>query len=164
MLVNTNQSSELQEAFDELYTGLEGANLALVLAEELLESPRVTRLANRRKLNAVIPGVQPQLRLFDWLLSEALDQWELVTGELLELLEAPRSGQTRYGLKTGIFPRTPVDWAKCGTAANYHQHRRRGQDCPRCRKAAVHANAERRARKVLRNNDSERQEEHACVL
>jgi len=69
----------------------------------------------------------------------------VLTGALAILLELPRNSRTRYGVKTGILVKTPLDWTKCGTPANYQAHRRRGQDaCQACRKAVARYNADRR--------------------
>lgn len=41
-----------------------------------------------------------------------------------------------YGIKHNRFPEPPLDWAKCGTPANYRAHLRRGQDpCAECKRA-----------------------------
>jgi hypothetical protein len=43
-----------------------------------------------------------------------------------------------YGARHGRLITAPLDWAACGTAANYAAHRRRGQDaCTACK--AAHA-------------------------
>ncbi len=109
---------------------------------EVIRGKRARRLARRRHA-ATTADTAPLLDTLDWVLSEALDQLEELTGVLVPLLEPPRGSQTRYGLQTGIFPYTPFHGA-CGTPGGYQQHRRRGEDCQPCRKAACEYNAERR--------------------
>lgn len=53
----------------------------------------------------------------------------------------------RYGAKWGRFVQVELDWAKCGTAANYQAHLRRGQKpCRACRQAE----RERKERRKLK--------------
>jgi hypothetical protein len=48
------------------------------------------------------------------------------------------SSRSLYGAKHGRFARSPLDWAKCGTDANYRAHHRRGEKaCAAC--SAAHA-------------------------
>lgn len=45
---------------------------------------------------------------------------------------------------------TPLDWANCGTEANYARHRRLGeQPCRACRAANAQASATRKVRRGL---------------
>jgi hypothetical protein len=50
----------------------------------------------------------------------------------------------RWGAKYGRFLQVPLDWAKCGTEANYTGHLRRGQrPCTACTNAMARARRDR---------------------
>jgi hypothetical protein len=49
-----------------------------------------------------------------------------------------------WGAKHGRFLEVPLDWAKCGSEANYAGHLRRGEKpCAACKKAMNRARRER---------------------
>jgi hypothetical protein len=136
----------LRQAFGELDTTIWSASAYITNALDPLGSAALRRLADRRRLNALIPEAVEQFGLVRWALDQAAETVEKISVDLLDVLEPPRSNRTRYGRKTGIHPHTPIDWGKCGTPAQARQHQRRGQCCPRCnravrdrRKALTHA-------------------------
>lgn len=152
----TTQSQSATVA-DQLSQALELIDGDLILAacwlndvETLLVDPRAIRLANRRIGRRNLDrGAGLDLEALDtlrWLLEEGTEQVAALTGALGVLLEPVRDSNTRYGRKTGILVRTPLDWGRCGTPANYQAHRRRGQDCEICRKAVARYEADRRRR------------------
>jgi len=57
-----------------------------------------------------------------------------------------------YGAKHGRVLKAPIDWAKCGTVANYRGHLRRGEKpCHACREANRRHSLERYyTRKAIR--------------
>lgn len=137
-------ADDLREVLDELSNSLDEASASVdYIEQDLLDSTRASRLARRRE-SSVLTDVAPVLRLFGWFLDEGLTQVDELTNALGPLLEPPHTG--RYGRRHGIYARTPLDWTKCGTPANYQCHRRRGQDaCQACKKAVARYNADRKA-------------------
>jgi hypothetical protein len=140
-------ADDLREALGELDSSLGEASACLsYIEEDLLDSVRASRLARRRQ-SSVISDVAPVLQLFVWFLDEGLQQVEGLTEALAVLLEPPHTGRN-YGRRYGVYVRTPLDWTRCGTPANYWAHRRRGQDaCRACKKAVARYNADRRWRR-----------------
>jgi hypothetical protein len=138
---------ELTEALDNVTGELEMAALWLGDIEELIGSRQAIRLM-RRRWRRCYRGDEfdPSLDLLRWVLDECTEQAETLTGALAVLLDPVRGSRTRYGKRTGVYAHTPYDWGKCGTPAGYQAHRRRGQDCEACRKAAARYEADRRRR------------------
>ena len=155
MIVQSQQApvgtvaGDLNEALTEANECLEIALSDVGYLADVIRSKRARRLARRRNAAIVLPASAPVLDTFDWVLREALDQLDELTGSLTSLLEPPRSSETRYGRKHGIYARTPLDPTKCGTVGGYHAHFRRGQDaCRPCKKAIARYNAEQRRGRV----------------
>lgn len=61
-----------------------------------------------------------------------------------------------YGKSTGIYvdnDKWPLDWARCGSEANYMAHVRRGQKpCDACTKGMLLARSVRRQKQRQRND------------
>lgn len=52
-----------------------------------------------------------------------------------------------YGVRVGRLLTTPLDWAACGTSANYRAHLRRGEKaCDACKAAHARDTTDRRRR------------------
>jgi hypothetical protein len=137
-------SDDLRETLDAFGCGLLAADAAVSEVGNLLDSPHASRLARRRG-STVLTDVPPVLQLLAWFVSEGGEQLVQLTEVLGPLLEPPHTGHN-YGRKYGVYVRTPLDWTRCGTPANYHAHWRRGQEaCRACRKAHARYNAEHRS-------------------
>lgn len=139
---------ELRESLDEITGDLDMASWYLGDMQDVLDSGRANRLLRRRSIKLDCGeglDLEP-LYTLQWLLEESAEQVEALTGALGVLLEPVRDSRTRYGVRTGILATAPYDWGKCGTPAAYQAHRRRGQDCQVCRKAAARYEADRRRR------------------
>jgi hypothetical protein len=143
---------------DNLRVGLAEINYSLECARgnvgyisDVIRSDRARRLARRRGVAIIADTavVLDMLDILEWVLGEALGQRYELTGALGALLEPVRTSKTRYGRRTGVFAHAPYDWGKCGTPAGYQAHRRRGQDCALCRKAATRYEADRRWRRGI---------------
>jgi hypothetical protein len=149
-------ADDLREALVELDDNVDRTAASVGYVFDLLDDPRATRLAARR-IGRHNPDrgagldLEP-LHTLRWVLDEGADQSKVLPEVLGLLLEPLHLG--RYGRKYGIYVRTPLDWAKCGTPANYGAHRRRGQDaCRACKKAVARYEADRRRhRKELAHN------------
>jgi hypothetical protein len=54
-----------------------------------------------------------------------------------------------YGIQHGRLLQVELDWAKCGTTANYRGHLRRGEKaCEACRQANLRRNRDRYSTQV----------------
>jgi hypothetical protein len=139
---------QLADELADLKLALRLAACYLGDVETLLDDPRATRLAacriGRRNLDQGARLDLESLDILQWLLEEGTEQVEALTGALGVLTEPVRDSRTHYGVETGILANAPYDWGRCGTPAAYQAHRRRGQDCQACRKAAARYEAERR--------------------
>ncbi len=150
-------ADDLHEALEELDDNLDRTSASVEYIFDLLDDPRATRLVacriRRRNLDRGAGLDLESLYTLRWLLDEGMDQGKGLPEMLGLLLEPPHSGRN-YGRKHGVYATTPLDWARCGTPANYHAHRRRGQDaCRACKKAHSRYNAEHRScRKPLARN------------
>jgi hypothetical protein len=148
MLQHISAPDELRESLEEVTNQLEQATWSVADLCGLLDSRPVHALAVRRIGRRNIErgqgwGLEP-LETLEWLQEESAEQVELLTDALGFLLEPVRTSKTRYGKRSGIFPRAPYS-GSCGSWATYQAHRRRGQDCEVCKKAAREYNASRRA-------------------
>jgi hypothetical protein len=140
-------AGDLREALDELEDGLINASTSEGYVWDLLDSTRASRIARRRGIDG---SLNPEpLDTLRWLLDEGADQIEQLTRVLGPLLEPPHTGRN-YGRKYGVYVRTPLDWTRCGTPANYWCHRRRGQEaCRACKKAVARYEAGRRRKSLV---------------